>query len=63
MTIADWGENFAEVTWGEPVDDGGSDVTGYVVEMRNRNRRGWNKAGATSAEEKTLNITQVRWTI
>ena len=62
MTIADWGENFAEVKWGEPVDDGGSDITGYVVEMRNRNRRGWTKVGTTnSAEERTLTVTQVRW--
>ena len=60
MTISDWGENFCEVKWVEPADDGGADVQGYVVEMRNRNRRGWNKVGATnSAEERTLNVTQV----
>ena len=60
VTVSDWGENFCEVKWGEPADDGGADITGYVVEVRNRNRRGWNKAGATnSAEERTLNVTQV----
>lgn len=38
--------------WGEPDTDGGSDVTGYIIEVREAIRRTWQRAGTTDASDK-----------
>ena len=38
--------------WAEPDFDGGCDVKGYIIEMRESNKRTWQKAGAVTADEK-----------
>ena len=40
---SNWGPDWAEVTWTEPEDDGGSPVKEYKVEMRNVDKRAWNE--------------------
>lgn len=49
--VADWGEDFAELTWKTPEEDGGAEISGYRVEVRNRDRRAWNVAGTASGNE------------
>ena len=49
--VQDWGENFAELTWKEPEEDGGANISGYRVEVRNKDRRAWNLAGTASGSE------------
>ena len=49
--VADWGEDWAELSWRAPDDDGGADISGYRVEVRNRDRRAWNVAGTASGSE------------
>ncbi len=49
--VADWGEEFAELTWKAPSDDGGAEITGYRVEVRNRDRRNWLEAGIAGGSE------------
>jgi len=40
-------ESSVSVTWQTPEDDGGCDVTGYVVEVREASKRSWKPAGTT----------------
>ena len=49
--VQDWGEDWAELSWRAPDDDGGADISGYRVEVRNRDRRAWNVAGTASGSE------------
>lgn len=49
--VSDWGEEFAELTWKESEEDGGAEINGYRVEVRNRDRRAWNNAGTAGGSE------------
>ena len=42
------------LTWNEPEDNGGSDVTGYVLERREASRKGWNNKQETTELEITF---------
>lgn len=39
--IADVGKDFASITWTKPDDDGGSQVTGYIVEKTEAGADRW----------------------
>jgi hypothetical protein len=61
VTVSDWGVDFAQIKWHEPDEDGGAEITSYRVEMRNRDKRGWNKvATIKGGEDEALeaNITE-----
>lgn len=49
--VQDWGEDFAELTWKASTEDGGAEISGYRVEVRNRDRRSWNVAGIAGGSE------------
>jgi len=55
-TVKDWGEDFAEVAWKPSEDDGGAEISGYRVEVRNRDRRAWNVAGTASGNESSFRV-------
>jgi len=55
-TVPDWGEDFAEVAWKPSEDDGGADISGYRVEVRNRDRRAWNVAGTAGGSESSFRV-------
>ena len=51
-------ETSVSLKWEEPEDDGGSDITGYVIERKEVTRPSWNNAMTTEDEEyKVLNLT------
>jgi titin len=52
LKVTEVSEKHVALKWGEPETDGGSDVTGYVIEVREAIRRAWQKAGAIDATEK-----------
>ena len=37
----------AKLTWNKPEDNGGTDITGYVVEKRDANRQTWSTVTTT----------------
>ena len=37
----DWGPDFCDLKWVPPKDDGGSPITGYVIEYRDKDKRAW----------------------
>ncbi|KAI8485779.1 Titin-like, partial [Branchiostoma belcheri] len=47
--VDDTTRSSVSLTWNPPVRDGGSRVTGYIVEMRKQDGEEWTKAHATSA--------------
>ena len=49
--VQDWGEDFAELSWKTPEEDGGAEISGYKVEVRNKDRRAWNNAGTAGGSE------------
>jgi predicted RNA-binding protein with TRAM domain len=49
----DWGTDFCELKWRPPKEDGGSPITGYIIEMRQIGKREWKEV--IKSNEKTLN--------
>ena len=48
LSVATVSEKSIGLRWDEPESDGGCDLTQYVVEMREGNRRTWQRAGVSS---------------
>lgn len=40
----DWTANQVELSWKEPVSDGGSPITGYIIEKKDKYSTMWEKA-------------------
>jgi len=55
LTTAAITETTAELKWEVPELDGGSPITGYVVEMRATNKKTWTKIDTTASLE--FNVT------
>ncbi|GFS00827.1 titin [Elysia marginata] len=47
----------ATIQWEKPVSDGGSPITGYLVERREGSKRAWMYCGRTDAETMTMTCT------
>ena len=46
-----------KVTWKKPKSDGGSQITGYVLEMKEPFSHRWSVVGKTSSTENSFNVT------
>lgn len=45
--VTDWDKDRVDLRWTPPVNDGGSPITGYVVEKREKGSPKWTKACET----------------
>lgn len=45
---ADWSANHIDLIWQEPASDGGSPITGYIIEMKDKYTPMWEKALETT---------------
>ncbi|XP_050099300.1 twitchin isoform X8 [Anopheles aquasalis] len=54
-TVVDWSENHAVLKWPEP-DDGGSPITGYIIEKKDKYSPIWEKAIETSSPNPTATV-------
>ena len=49
-TPMDWGVDFCDLKWKVPSSDGGSPITGYIMEIRDKDKRAWKEAFKTPAD-------------
>lgn len=49
----------ATVSWEPPLSDGGSEITNYVIELRDRTSVKWEAAMVTKATDRTATLTDV----
>lgn len=49
----DWTANHVELKWTEPPSDGGSPITGYIIEMKDKYSPLWEKALETTSASPT----------
>jgi len=42
--IVDWDRDFVELKWTKPFNDGGSPITGYLIEKKEVGATKWTKA-------------------
>ncbi|KAJ8319891.1 hypothetical protein KUTeg_001478 [Tegillarca granosa] len=54
LSVADVTAESVTLKWQPPEDDGGSEVTGYIIERREFNRRTWQKVDETTDLEYTI---------
>jgi titin len=54
MFITEIGHDYATVNWDKPTYDGGSQITGYVVEKKDINRRVFQRVGQVSGHKRDL---------
>ena len=57
--ISDIDKTSATLKWTPPEEDGGSRVTGYVVEKREKGRDRWTKVNRKPVPETTLKVTDL----
>ncbi|GIY57120.1 twitchin [Caerostris extrusa] len=53
----DWGSDFIELSWTPPKEDGGSPVTGYIIQKKVRGSNLWEKGGESQPSEPSELIT------
>ena len=52
--VKSWTEDSITLGWEEPRDDGGCEVTGYVVEYRETGKKSWQSGGTTEEHHKVV---------
>lgn len=52
----DWSANHVDLKWHEPVSDGGSPITGYIIEMKDKYSPIWEKALETTSAKPNATI-------
>lgn len=48
--IVDWDKDHVDLKWAKPVNDGGSPITGYVIEKREKGTGKWIKAAEVNKQ-------------
>ncbi|KAG0717143.1 Twitchin [Chionoecetes opilio] len=54
-----WDKDFVDLEWAKPKDDGGAEITEYVVEKRDLAGRGWSPCGKCPGTKTGMKITDV----
>lgn len=49
--VTDWTKSSVDLEWSPPLKDGGSKVTGYIVEFKEEGKEEWEKVAKTFIEE------------
>lgn len=53
--MTDWDKNFVDLKWIPPKEDGGSPITGYVIEVKDKSGT-WEKALTVPADKTTATV-------
>ncbi|XP_053200690.1 twitchin-like isoform X3 [Panonychus citri] len=54
-----WDKNFVDLVWDAPVSDGGSPITGYIIEKQDKYSNKWVKAGEVPGNETEAHVTDL----
>lgn len=49
--VTDWTKSSVDLEWSPPLKDGGSKVTGYIVEFKEEGKEEWEKVAKMFIEE------------
>lgn len=49
--MKDWSKNHADLKWERPANDGGSPITGYIIEKKDRDTGKWVKAAEVAGNK------------
>lgn len=59
LEVTDWDKNFVDLKWIPPKEDGGSPITGYVIEVKDKSGL-WEKALTVPADKTTATVPNLR---
>ena len=48
-----------EIEWAVPEDDGGSPITGYIIEKRDISRKSWEDSGKVKADQLQFTVDKL----
>lgn len=54
MYVTEVGADYATVAWDKPINDGGSQITGYIIEKKDINRRVFQRVGQVSGHRRNI---------
>lgn len=57
--IKDYDANFVELEWGRPLSDGGSPITGYIIERRDKYSPVWEKCAEVDGDVNTGKVNDL----
>lgn len=55
----DWDEDFVDLKWAPPKDDGGAEIEKYIVQKRDKSGRTWNDALTVPGKQTTAKVTDI----
>lgn len=55
LEVTDWDKNFVDLKWIPPKEDGGSPITGYLIEVKDKSGT-WEKALTVPADKTTATV-------
>ena len=58
--VVDWSESHMDLEWKEPIDDGGSPITGYIIEMKVSHSSEWNQVQTIEGNRKKGTVNGLR---
>jgi len=54
LAVKDLNSRWVSLKWAKPEEDGGTDITGYIIEKKEGNKRMWQNVGTTSSLNYTV---------
>uniref|UniRef100_A0AC35U477 Twitchin n=1 Tax=Rhabditophanes sp. KR3021 TaxID=114890 RepID=A0AC35U477_9BILA len=58
--VTDWDKDFADLLWTKPENDGGAEITEYIVEMKEKYSPLWSEAMTVPADQTTAKVNNLK---
>ncbi|CDW52538.1 protein unc g; protein unc f; protein unc d; prot ein unc b; protein unc a [Trichuris trichiura] len=60
LKVVDWDRDRVDLAWKPPADDGGSPISRYVVEVREKGNPNWTEAGRTDGNDTSFSVKNLK---